>query len=102
MEKIATAFIAGVLMIAGSEVFADQALLSKNGCVTCHSVDKKLVGPAFAEISKRYKGKPDAEQYLIGKIKSGGSGVWGPIPMPANSKITDQEVSSIAKWILTK
>jgi cytochrome c len=74
---------------------AVMALLSKNTCTACHGVDKKIVGPGFNDIAKKYAGKVD---YLAGKIKSGGSGVWGPIPMPAQN-IGEADAKIIANWI---
>lgn len=74
---------------------AALALLSKYSCTACHAIDKKLVGPSFQEVAKKHAGKVD---YLAGKIKSGGSGVWGPIPMPAQS-LSDAEAKTIATWL---
>jgi S-disulfanyl-L-cysteine oxidoreductase SoxD len=71
------------------------ALLSKHSCTACHGVDKKIVGPGFNEIAKKHSGKVD---YLTGKIKSGGSGVWGPVPMPAQS-LPEADAKAIATWI---
>ena len=76
---------------------AVMALLSKNTCTACHGIDKKVVGPGFNEIAKKYPGKVD---YLAGKIKTGGAGVWGPIPMPAQS-IGEADAKIIANWIAT-
>lgn len=78
-----------------AESKAIMALLSKNNCTACHSVDRKIIGPAFIEISKKHLGNAD---YLVKKIKSGGSGVWGPIPMPAQT-LSDADAMSIANWI---
>ncbi len=71
------------------------ALAEKNNCTACHAVDKKILGPAFMDIAKKHAGKAD---YLAAKIKSGGSGVWGPIPMPPQT-ITDAEAKAIATWL---
>jgi cytochrome c len=71
------------------------ALTQKNSCTACHAIDKKLVGPSFQDIGKKHAGKVD---YLAGKIKSGGSGVWGPIPMPAQS-LSDADAKTIAAWL---
>lgn len=76
-------------------VSATVALLQKNNCTACHAVDKKIVGPSFVDIAKKYAGKVE---YLTGKIKSGGSGVWGSIPMPAQS-VTDADAKVIADWL---
>jgi cytochrome c len=79
----------------GTDNKATLALLSKYSCTACHAMDKKLVGPSFADIAKKHAGKAD---YLAGKIKSGGSGVWGPIPMPAQS-LSEAEAKTIAAWL---
>jgi cytochrome c len=77
------------------EAKAAIALLNKHSCTACHGVDKKIVGPGFNEIAKKHSGKVD---YLAGKIKAGGAGVWGPIPMPAQS-LPDADAKQIAEWI---
>ncbi len=73
-------------------------LLQKNTCTACHAVSSKVLGPSFKEIAKKYAGRSDAATYLAGKIKSGGAGVWGSIPMPA-SPISEQESAKIAQWL---
>jgi len=80
---------------AGADNKAVQALLQKNSCTACHAMNSKLVGPSFQDIAKKHAGKAD---YLAGKIKSGGSGVWGPIPMPAQA-LSDAEAKTIAGWL---
>ena len=74
---------------------AALGLMQKNGCLVCHGVDKKIVGPAFTEVAKKHAGKAD---YIAGKIKSGGSGIWGPIPMPAQT-LSEAEARTIAAWL---
>lgn len=92
---------AGTLMMAG-QASADQALAQKSGCMACHSVDKKVLGPAYKDVAAKYKGQKDAEAKLIDKVKKGGSGVWGPIPMPANSpQVKDEDIKKIVQWILS-
>lgn len=72
------------------------------GCMDCHAVDKKLVGPAFKDVAAKYKGDAGAEAKLIKKVMGGGSGVWGKMPMPANrGKITDEELKTTVSWILS-
>jgi cytochrome c len=72
--------------------------LQKNACMACHAIGNKVMGPSFKDISKKYTGRPDAIAYLKGKIKSGGSGVWGSIPMPP-SNMSDAESTKIAQWL---
>lgn len=80
---------------SGADNKAALALTQKNNCTACHAVDKKILGPSFLDISKKHAGKTD---YLAGKIKSGGAGVWGPIPMPAQT-LTDAEAKTVAVWL---
>jgi cytochrome c len=80
-----------------------SALLQKGGCVACHSVDKKILGPAFKDVAAKYKGQKEAEETLIKKVKAGGSGVWGPMPMPPNAgKLTDDEFKTVVAWVLAQ
>ena len=76
-----------------------KALLASNACTACHGMKAKLVGPGFAEIADKYASQADATVYLAGKIKQGGSGVWGAVPMPAQAQLTDAEAAAIADWI---
>jgi cytochrome c len=73
---------------------------TKYGCTACHAVDHKVVGPAFNDVAAKYRGK-DAEATLVDKVKNGGSGVWGPIPMPPNPQVPDGDLHAVVKWILT-
>jgi cytochrome c len=96
-----TVVTAGSLMIAG-QAAADQALAQKSGCLACHGMDKQVLGPALKDISAKYKGDKSAQGKLVEKVKKGGSGVWGPMPMPANSpQVKDGDIQTIVKWILT-
>jgi cytochrome c551/c552 len=69
-------------------------------CEACHAIDKKMVGPALKDIALKYKDKADAVEYLKAKIKNGGQGVWGNIPMPASASATDAEIAELTAWIL--
>lgn len=77
-----------------------EALMKKHNCVSCHATDKKLVGPAYKEVAAKYKGDASAADKLVDKVKKGGSGVWGPIPMPPNPAVPDGEVRALVDWIL--
>jgi cytochrome c len=97
---------AGSLLVAtqAGAVDADaaKALAQKSGCLACHSVDKKIIGPAYKDVAAKYKGNKDAEAMLIAKVKKGGSGVWGPMPMPANSpQVKDDDIKTMVEWILS-
>ncbi|NWG74853.1 MAG: c-type cytochrome, partial [Rubrivivax sp.] len=74
-------------------------LATPQPCTACHSDNNKIVGPGFAEIAAKYKGRADAEEYLAGKIRAGGSGVWGAVPMPPQAQLKDDEVKALARWI---
>jgi cytochrome c len=84
---------------AAAPVADVSALLKANSCTACHGMKNKIVGPGFNEVAAKYKGKSDIEIYLVGKIKSGGSGVWGPIPMPAQAQLKDADAKAIAQWL---
>ena len=81
---------------------ADMALATSKNCMACHAVDKKLVGPAYKEVATKYAGQKDAVDKLAAKIIKGGSGVWGPVPMPANAQVNDAEAKKLAAWVLTQ
>ena len=87
-------------MLAGPAL-ADQALATAKNCMACHAVDKKLVGPAYKEVAAKYAGQKDAADKLAVKIMKGGSGVWGPVPMPANPQVTEADAKKLAAWVLT-
>lgn len=78
---------------------ADEAMAKKYNCFACHQVDKKVVGPAYKEIAKKYKGDAGAEAKLIAKVKKGGGGVWGSIPMPPNN-VPEPDIKIMVEWIL--
>lgn len=70
-------------------------------CLACHAVDKKLVGPAYKDVAAKYAGQKDAPAKLEAKVMKGGSGVWGPVPMPANPQVNAAEAKQLVAWILT-
>ena len=74
-------------------------LANKGACLSCHQVDRRLVGPAFQEVAARYKGDAQAPAALAAKVKNGGSGVWGTVPMPAAS-LDDREIGKLVRWVL--
>ncbi|MDZ7812952.1 MAG: c-type cytochrome [Ideonella sp.] len=92
------ALTASVLPVVGH---ASQELAQKNACLACHAMDKKLVGPAYADVAKKYAGQKDAEATLAASIKKGGSGKWGPIPMLPQSALSEADAKTLAKWILS-
>jgi cytochrome c len=104
MKFILGMLAVGLLSMANqSAIAADaSALAQKGGCMACHGIDKKILGPAFKDVAAKYKGQKDAEEMLVKKVKAGGSGVWGPMPMPANTgKLSDDEFKSVVSWIVS-
>jgi len=106
MKLALASIVAGTALIAGSahaalDNAAAEALMKKDGCAACHSVDKKVVGPAYLEVAAKYKGDAGAAAKLIKKVKDGGSGVWGPVPMPPNTTTSDADIKNLVDWILT-
>ena len=77
------------------------ALMQKDGCAACHAVDKKIVGPAYQDVAAKYKGDKDAAAKLVQKVKTGGSGVWGSVPMPPNAQVSDADTKTLVSWIVT-
>ena len=100
MKLIATALIAAGLLTA-APAMANLDLAKKSNCMACHTVDKKLVGPAYQDVAKKYAGNKDAVKLLTAKVKAGGKGVWGEIPMPPNSPaVKDADIETLVKWVL--
>ena len=79
---------------------AAKALASKSACLACHAVDKKLVGPSYKDVAARHKGQDGALEKVAARIKSGGSGLYGPVPMPPQPNLKDDELKLLAGWIL--
>lgn len=90
-----------ILALVASPVFAQADLATKKNCMACHAIDKKLVGPAYKEVAAKYAGQKDAVDKLAAKVMKGGSGVWGAVPMPANTQVSDAEAKQLVQWILT-
>lgn len=94
---VQTALVAATVGLS-APAMANLALAQKNGCTACHAVDKKIVGPAYQEVAKKYAGKGADE--LVKSIKAGGAGKWGPVPMPAQAALSDADAKTLATWIL--
>ena len=105
MTHIVTALIAAAgLAFATGSLAADpkeaEELAKKNACMACHAIDKKLIGPGFKEVAAKYKGQADAAVVLSDKVKKGGMGVWGQMPMPPNGNLGDADIKTLVEWIL--
>jgi len=101
MKIAAVAFAAaGLLATGGVAADAGDDLLKKSGCTACHANDKKMVGPAYNDVAAKYKGDAGAAARLADKVKKGGSGVWGPVPMPPNPAVKDDDLKTMITYIL--
>ncbi len=102
MRKFVALSIAAGLMASAGSAVASQDMLKKYNCTACHADAKKMVGPAYKDVAAKYASDAGAAAKLATKIKKGGSGVWGPIPMPAHPQVSDADALALAKYILTK
>ena len=96
IATLATAFA------VSTPALADMALATAKNCMACHAVDKKLVGPSYKDVAAKYAGQADAVEKLSVKVIKGGSGVWGPVPMPANAQVSADEAKKLITWIMTQ
>lgn len=97
---LAAALAAGFTLAAPAQ--ANEALAKKHNCLACHQIDKKSVGPAYKDIAKKYAGQADAPAKLAEKVKKGGSGVWGQVPMPPNAAVPDADIKTLVGWVLSQ
>jgi len=88
--------------LVSTPALADLQLATAKNCMACHAVATKLVGPSYKDVAAKYAGQKDAVDKLAGKIIKGGSGVWGPVPMPANAQVNADEAKKLAAWVLTQ
>lgn len=98
--KLITATLFAATALLATNAMASADLAKKSNCQACHAVDKKLVGPSYQDIAKKYAGQKDAEAKLIEKVKKGGKGVWGQVPMPPNANVKDADIATLVKWVL--
>lgn len=91
---------AAVFAMTAGVASADEALAKKSACMSCHQVAKKVVGPSFQDVAKKYKGDAKAAEHIVGVIKKGGKGVWGPVPMPPHPQVSDADAKKLADWVL--
>ena len=104
MKALLLAIVAASSMLVVAQVNAADAsaLAQKSGCLACHTVDKKVLGPAYKDVAAKYKGDKTAEAKLVAKVKAGGSGVWGPMPMPPMAaQVKEADITTIVQWILS-
>ena len=89
------------LFAAGAWAAGPEEAMNKAGCLACHAKDKKMVGPSFQDIAAKYKDNKGAADVLATKIIKGGAGVWGPVPMPANTQVSEADAKKLAAWVLS-
>ncbi len=101
MKTITLSLLSAAALLSAGAAQADEALAKAKNCLACHQIDKKIVGPSYKEVAKKYAGQKDAEAKLAAKVIKGGSGVWGPVPMPPNATVKPEEATKLVKWILS-
>jgi cytochrome c5 len=109
-SAVATAAIAPIAAAAAAapaapsgplDLKSAEAMMRRDGCAACHGVDKKILGPSYQDVAAKYRGDKDAQSKLTQKVKMGGSGVWGAVPMPPNAQVSDADIAALVSWILT-
>ncbi|GAB1387690.1 cytochrome C-551 [Melaminivora sp.] len=88
-------------LVAAAPAMADEALAKSKNCMACHSVDKKLVGPAYKDVAAKYAGQAGAVDKLAANIVKGSTGIWGPVPMPPNAQVSADDAKKLATWVLS-
>lgn len=99
--KLALVITTAALLATTGIASADQKLAQSKACLSCHQVDKKVVGPAFKDVAKKYKGDAAAATHLEHVIQAGGKGAWGAVPMPPQPKVSADEAKKLAAWVLS-
>ena len=101
--RIATALLLAATLAGATVALADagEDRLEKDGCLACHAIDKKIIGPAYKDVAEKYRSDPTAAAKPQEKVKKGGSGVWGPVPMPPNTAVSDADIKSDVAYILS-
>lgn len=94
--------IGAAALAASLPARANEQLAKKHGCFACHTIDKKMVGPAYKDVAAKYRGDKSAEAKLFNKVKKGGQGVWGQVPMPPNAQVPDADLRALVKWVLSQ
>jgi len=101
MKRLAL-IVGAVAAVAAIPSHASEALAKKHNCFACHAVDKKLVGPSYKDVAAKHRADKGAEARMFDKVKKGGQGVWGQVPMPPNAAVPDADIKTLVKWILSQ
>ena len=102
MKRVIAACALSAAFVLAGAALANEKLAQSSGCMTCHGVDKKIIGPTYKDIAAKYRGDKSAEASLIKKVKAGGKGVWGDIPMPPNAHLKDEDIKTLVAWVLAQ
>lgn len=100
MQAIHLLLLATASLLSAGAAQADEALAKSKNCLSCHAMDKKVVGPSYKDVAKKYTANDEA--MLAEKVIKGGKGVWGPVPMPPNPSVKPEEATKLVKWILSQ
>ena len=100
MKRVLVALSVAAAMAVTVTAQANEKLAQSSGCMTCHGVDKKIIGPSNKEIAEKYRGDKGAQAALEKKVKAGGKGVWGETPMPPNAHVKDEDIKTLVAWVL--
>jgi len=98
--KLAVTLAAALLCAGTAQAQSAEDLLKKHACTACHQIDKKSVGPAYNDVAAKYKGNAKAPAMLAEKVKKGGSGTWGPVPMPPNAAVPEADIAKMVAYVL--
>ena len=96
-----SAAAAAIVLASGAQAQDPAKLAQEKGCLACHQIDKKLVGPAYKDVAAKYRNDKNAVPKLVKKVREGGQGVWGQVPMPPNN-VSEQEAQTLVKWVLSQ
>jgi cytochrome c len=100
MKSLIVSTIVAAATVVSAPAFANADMAKAKGCLACHAADKKLVGPSYQDVAKKYAGQKDAVAKLAEKVQKGGVGVWGQVPMPENKAVSADEAKKLVEWIL--
>ena len=101
MKGLVNAVAVAALTVA-LPAMASEELAKKHACFACHTTDKKMVGPSYKDVAAKYRADKGADAKLFDKVKKGGTGVWGQVPMPPNAAVPDADIRTLVKWILSQ
>ena len=101
MNKAVMIFVVAIGLALPQFAAASEELAQKNNCLACHTVDKKILGPAYKEIAAKYENTPENVDMLVEKVRNGGTGNWGQIPMPPNPMVSEEDANTLVEWILS-